>query len=414
MKPRNLLLTLCLGVAGTLQGQSLAEKDLSVMLDRNPSTAIRFQNPGTQDLFSGVWYQQVLNSFRATPVGTAVERENFYSDWQLTGIRIAPCMPLGLTPNDRVQDHCWPEVRLVWQPFVLLGPQRNLFADDRAIHGIYDVFPSDALNQDELQRVVALRNRLFAYYHGGRDPSQLLNPTEEAEFIALRNKVVSRMLGNTMWLRTLGTQALYQGFGLRPELATTQGPEFRRRLLIWLQAYTQPHLVKEVAAFSLPAGRAPGAINVWSFVSLNGQNGQLVPRSLSITSARNARTLVNFGRQTSVTRQQDDARLFNTDFGPEIALELVDTVMFSSQDRPHLLPKMADRNQILVPNTSCASCHRFQTDPNNFHNMSYFVGSPQISVAERVRRDVAWDLQWLRTHPLQSFRLEDGMEFQDR
>lgn len=411
MKPRKLLLTLCLGFAGPLLGQSLAEKDLSVMLDRNPSTAIRFQNPGTRELFPTTWYQQVLNSYQATPVGTAIQRENFYSDWQLTGIRIAPCMPLGLTPNDRVQDHCWPEVRLVWQPFVLLGQQRSLFADDRAIHATYDVFPSDALTQDELQRVVDLRNRLWAFYHGGRDPSKLLNAVEESEFVALRNKVVSRMLGNTMWLRTLGTQSLYQGFGLRPELASTEAPEFRRRLLIWLQAYTQTRLIKEVTSFSLPAGRAPGAINLWSFVALHGQSGQLVVRSQTITSARNARTLVNLGGQTTVTRQEDDDRFFHIDFGPEVARELVDTVMFSSQDRPHLLPKMADRNQILVPNTSCASCHRFQTDPNNFHNMSYFVGFPQISVAERVRRDVAWDLQWLRAHPLQSFRLEETMEF---
>lgn len=413
MKLWNWLQTLSLAAVLPLplQAQTLAEKDLSVMLDRNPSTAIRFQNQGARELFSTNWYQQVLNSFRSTPVGTAIERENLYSDWQLTAIRIAPCMPLGLTPGDRVQEHCWPEVRLVWQPFVLLGPQRNLFADDRAIHAIYDVFPTDALSQDELGRVVALRNRLFAYYHGGRNPANLLNPTEEAEFVRLRDKVVNRMLGNVMWLRTLGTSSLYQGFGLRPELASTQAPEFRRRLLIWLQAYTQPRLVKDVAAFSLPAGRAPGAINVWSFIALNGQGGQLVPRSLSITSARNARTLVNFGRQMSATRQADDARFFNVDFGPEVALELVDTVMFSSQDRPRLLPKIADRNQVLVANTSCASCHRFQNDPNNFHNMSYFVGFPQISVAERVRRDVAWDLQWLRIHPLQTLSLEETTEF---
>jgi hypothetical protein len=404
-------LGLTAALTGPLFGQSLAEKDLSVIMDRNPNTAIRFQNPGARELFSTAWYQQVLTSFRSTPVGTAIERENLYSDWQLSAIRIAPCMPLGLTPKDRVQEHCWPEVRLVWQPFVFLGPQRNLFADDRAIHAIYDVFPSDALSPDELQRVVDLRNRLWAYYHGGRDPANLLNAREEAEFRSLRNKVVERMLGNVMWLRAFTSTAPYQGFGVRPELGSTQAGEFRRRLLIWLQSYTAPHLVKDVAAFSLPAGRAPGAINVWSFVALNVQNGRLVPRPIGITSAKDSRTMVNFGRQVTATRQQDDSRLFNVDFGPTTALELVDTVIFSDIDRQRLLPKIADRNQLLEKNTSCASCHRFQNDPNNFHNMSYFVGQPQFSVAERVRRDVAWDLQWLRTHPLQTFGLEEITEF---
>lgn len=403
-------LGLALGMAAPLHAQSIAEKDLSVMLDRNPGTAIRFQNVGTQELFSPAWYQQVLTSFRSTPVGTAIERENRFSDWQLTGLRIAPCMPLGLTPRDRVQDHCWPEVRLVWQPIVRLGAQGSLFADDRAIHAIYDVFPTDALTQDEQQRVVLLRNRLWAFYQGGRDPSNLLNTFEEAEFQSLRNKVVERMLGNVMWLRAFSGTSVYQGFGLRPEIGSTQDAEFRRRLVLWLQAYTQPRLVKDVAAFSLPAGRAPGAINVWSFVALRSQNGQLVPRPITVTSAKDARTMVNFGGHTNVTRQEDDRRLFNVDFGQVTALELVDSVIFSSIDQQRLLPRIADRNQLLVANTTCGSCHRFQTDPNNFHNMSYFVGQNQFSLAERVRRDVAWDLQWLRTHPLQTLRLESISE----
>ncbi|HET9238287.1 MAG TPA: hypothetical protein VFO10_13585 [Oligoflexus sp.] len=403
-------LGLGLGLAAPLHGQSIAEKDLSVMLDRNPGTAIRFQNVGAHELFSVAWYQQVLTSFRSTPVGTAIERENRYSDWQLTGVRIAPCMPLGLTPRDRVQEHCWPEVRLVWQPMVRLGAQGSLFADDRAIHAIYDVFPTDALTQDELQRVVALRNRLFSYYQGGRNPANLLNAGEESEFQALRNKVVERMLGNVMWLRAFSGTPVYQGFGLRPEIGTAQDAEFRRRLVLWLQAYTPQRLVKDVAAFSLPAGRAPGAINVWSFVALRSQNGQLVPRPITVTSAKDARTMVNFGGQSNVTRQEDDRRLFNVDFGQVTALELVDSVIFSSIDQQRLLPKIADRNQILVANTTCGSCHRFQADPNNFHNMSYFVGQNQFSLAERVRRDVAWDLQWLRTHPLQAFRLESISE----
>jgi hypothetical protein len=378
-----------------LLGQALAEKDLAIVLDRDPNQAIRFQNAGAGNLFPQSWYQAVLNGFRQTPVGDALERENVYSHWQLTAIRVAPCMPLGLAPTDNVWEHCWPEVRLVWQPIVRTTAG-GLFADDRAIHATYDVFPTDALTQDELNRVITLRNRLFSYYWGFKNPRDLLNNQEEAEFRALRNKVVQRLIGNTVWLRTMNTS--YFGHGLRPEFGRPEFAAFRSRLLSWLNAYAAPHLIKEATAFSLPAGRAPGAINVWSFIAFHGQSGQLQPRNLSILSPRDGSEIFNLGNQTSATRQQDDARLLRTPVPAAVAQELRNSVIFDAVDRNRLLPRLADRNQILNNNTSCASCHRFNLDGNNFHNMSYFVGLPQISLADRVVRDVAWDLNWLATH----------------
>ncbi|WP_141730742.1 hypothetical protein [Oligoflexus tunisiensis] len=378
-----------------LMGQALAEKDLALVLDRDPAQAIRFQNAGAGILFPQSWYQAVLNGFRQTPVGDALERENVYDHWQLTGIRVAPCMPIGLVPTDNVREHCWPEVRLVWQPIVRTTTG-GLFADDRAIHATYDVFPTDALSQEELSRVIALRNRLFSYYWGFKDPNNLLNAQEEAEFRALRNKVVQRLIGNTIWLRTLN--ASYAGHGLRPEYGRPEFALFRSRLLTWLQAYAPAHLIKEATAFSLPAGRAPGAINGWSFIAFHGQSGQLQPRNLSILSTRDGTEIFNFGDHSSASRQQDDPRLLRTPVSAAIAQELRNSVIFNAVDRNRLLPRLADRNQILPNNTSCASCHRFNQDGNDFHNMSYFVGLPQISLAERVRRDVAWDLNWLATH----------------
>ncbi|MDQ3235499.1 MAG: hypothetical protein M3Q07_27125 [Pseudobdellovibrionaceae bacterium] len=400
---RLLPLAFTIAAAGPVQGQSLGEKDLALILDRNPQQAIRFQNAGAAELFSPLWYQQIVNGFRATPVGDGVERENRFTDWQLVGVRVAPCMPLGTTPADRITEHCWPEVRLVWQPIVNFAPPTGLFADDRAIHAIYDVFTGDALNQFEMSRVITLRNRLMNYYHGGRNPANLLQPNEEAEFRALRNKVIDRMIGNTLWLRTLPNG--YAGNGVRPEYFSAQVTEFRGRLLAWLQTYTAPHLIKEVTSFSLPAGRAPGQINVWSFIALSGQAGQLQQRSISIQSAVNGRTLANLGLHETVTRQQGDVRLLNAPLSPYVVQELRNSVIFNAIDRNRLLPRLADRQQILVANTSCASCHRFQQNGNDFHNMSYFTGSPQISLADRTQRDVALDLAWLATHQLRTLAI---------
>ena len=91
------LLASLMTTAATAQG--FAEKDLAIALGRSPTQAIRFQNPGYRDFMPAVWYQQVLAGFRQTPIGPAIERENFPSDWQLVAMRIAPCLPLGLMPK---------------------------------------------------------------------------------------------------------------------------------------------------------------------------------------------------------------------------------------------------------------------------------------------------------------------------
>ncbi|MFW7381768.1 MAG: hypothetical protein ACOH5I_23370 [Oligoflexus sp.] len=378
--------------------QTVAEKDLALLLDRNPNQAVRFQNQGGIELFSPTWYQQLLNSYRSTPVGRAIEQENRYHDWQLVAMRVAPCEPLGITPKDQIAEHCWPEVRLIWQPFVLIGSQRSLFADDRAIHAIYDVFPDGALTGTEMERVITLRNRLYSYYHGSRNPDLLLNQVEDREFQTLRNKVINRLLSNTLWLRTLVNEGhqLYRGHGIRPEQRSSSAGEFRNRLLHWLRAYTASNLIKEVTSFSLPAGRAPGSINLWSMIAFHqGSNGQLQPRPIDIVSAEDGHTLFNFGHHTTVTREQEDFRLFQTNLSIAARRELSQSVIFHTADRNRLLAKIADRNQTHTLTTSCASCHRFNPDLNNMHNMSYFVGQPQISLAARVQRDVAWDLSWL-------------------
>jgi hypothetical protein len=60
---------------------------------------------------------------------------------------------------------------------------------------------------------------------------------------------------------------------------------------------------------------------------------------------------------------------------------------------------VADRRRTLVPNTSCASCHKLNGDPFDFHNLSY-LDDRDMAVTPRVARDVELDLAWIRARGL--------------
>lgn len=370
-----------------------------MILGRDTTTAIRFQEGGTT-FVSQTWYSQIVNSFARTPVGAAIQQENRITDWQLVSLRVAPCMPLGSRPSDEVDDQCWPEVRLVWQPFIAQGPNGQVFADDRAVHAIYNVPPSLGLPAPESARVQILKDKLSSYYAQNiRDSQFELNVVEAAEFQALRNKLIVSLLADVAALRPQQNppaETAYQGVGLRPELNTSQAAAFRSRLLQFVTRYANAQNIKELTAFSLPRGRAPARINRWSFVSFSGRQGQLTPRDLLVTSVETGSTLFNFGLTETVSRQAEDPRLLNADLNPEVRAELENTVIFNNRDRNRLFTSLSDRDQILVPNTSCASCHKLNNNPNDFHNQSYFTGNPAVTISPRTANDVAWDLRWLK------------------
>ena len=74
--------------------------------------------------------------------------------------------------------------------------------------------------------------------------------------------------------------------------------------------------------------------------------------------------------------------------------ELADLVLKSPADRELLADKINDPNQVLVPNTTCATCHGFNELTFNLHNLSY-LQEMEMNVSPRVKNDVEHDLQWL-------------------
>jgi hypothetical protein len=79
--------------------------------------------------------------------------------------------------------------------------------------------------------------------------------------------------------------------------------------------------------------------------------------------------------------------------------ELEDSLIVSGEDIASKGSAMADPYQFLVPNTSCASCHRLNDLRFDFHSLSGFEDRG-ITVSPRVDKDVARDIYWTRSRGL--------------
>ena len=76
--------------------------------------------------------------------------------------------------------------------------------------------------------------------------------------------------------------------------------------------------------------------------------------------------------------------------------ELSLSVIISASDIEDMGAEMADPYAFLVPNTSCASCHRLNGLRFDFHSLSGFEDRG-ITVSPRVTKDVARDMFWARS-----------------
>ncbi len=380
----------------------VAEKDLAIAFDLGDEALVRATDllPTGEALLPRALYRQIEQAFDGTPAEGALQEENLHADWKVVSARVAPCSALGPTPASDIAALCWPEVRLVLQPILYnmrvharFSPS---FADDRAMHVLYDMPFEHALSA-----VDAARAKLLVSKIRSQQPSQTFAPLSEAErseLIALRDRATTRLLEDTLALRepTQASQA-YQGLGVRPEsLAGRAAQErMRDRLRNFLAVYARPARIRELTAFSLPAGREPAHLDQWVFVAFRGESTRLVPVDLTLTSARDGATLFNYGHSMVATMGADDLSPQSALSGPRAA-EIRDSVILSTQDIARLATPISDRNERLVPNVPCGSCHKLNDLRFDFHNFGY-LEDRELTIAPRVRRDVERDLAWLRT-----------------
>ncbi|MDQ3231153.1 MAG: hypothetical protein M3Q07_04970, partial [Pseudobdellovibrionaceae bacterium] len=186
---------------------------------------------------------------------------------------------------------------------------------------------------------------------------------------------------------------LYEQHGTRPEFARGEGTPFLAKLGEFLRDFAQPGHLQTLTSFSLPAGREPAHLDEWVFLSFKGEKGKIMPLPIAIHSKKDGRKLLSLTSSMRGTMARDDEALYEP-FADEVAEELKETVMLRVPDIRRLASILQDRKQILVPNTSCISCHKMNSERFDFHNLSY-LEDRDISISPRVKRDVELDRSWI-------------------
>jgi hypothetical protein len=400
------LAALLLATSTTWAAEPLREKDLAIILPMSGDALLSatMATSTGQTLLSTTWYQRVKGAYSTTSVADALDAENLLSDWRLVSARIAPCSPLGAAPGNDIEALCWPEVRLVWQPvlfnFQAAWGRVPAYADDRAIHALYDVAPELYLTSTQASRVRTLLARVrgaAASWRGGTFAP--LSSTERSELGALRQQVLAKLVPEVLALRATSQPATaYQGLGLRPETNdATQARALRSRLLSFFARHTPQARLRELTSFSLPEGRVPSQLDEWVFLAFINSAGSLTQVNQDIRSPVDGRVLFSLTQNSSASMTSDDPRLYTANLSPADATELRQNVLLSLDQRATLEPRLRDRTQLLVPNTSCGSCHKLNATRFDFHNLSYLEDA-NVTIAPRVVTDVQRDLEWLQRY----------------
>lgn len=370
------------------------ERDLAIILP-NDDSALRLATAEVG--FTGQWLSQISSAFARTSVGRALESENRLGDWQVVSIRVDPCQSLIPRPHSLAGALCWPEVRLVVQPVVrdlrALGRIIPYYADDRAVHVLFD-FEGQELLGHEPWITGAL-----ADLDSGRE----IDEAHLNRFLLSRDKAVQRLLSDVRGLRDPRLSAsAYAGHDLRPESTLDRSSRefFKDRLQAWLEdVRLKSGLPKEITAFSLPEGREPAHLDEWVFLQfVPVSRDELQQKVITVQSASGPETLVIVGPSERVTMARDADVLYTArevHAGTPMGTEFEDHFILFIPDIRRNAARIADDQQVRVANTSCASCHKLNSQRFDFHNLSYLEERP-VTISPRVVRDVEIDLEWLK------------------
>jgi len=265
------------------------------------------------------------------------------------------------------------------------------FGDDRAVHALYDIAAAHYLPAPQAARLIDFKkkiNRRIAL-HSGRPP--LIGP-DMLEFVRLRNALIKSYLFDIKGLRDPDLSPDdYLEHGFRPELLILDGDKLRHRLTRFLGDVAKPSALNELTSFSLPEGREPALLNEWVFLAFRADERGGI--ELSPVSIYHARSGVAVGQLPAVHRasqRRDDPSLYeqeNNTLRQQVFL-------YGGEVYDDLKDRILDPNQTMIANTSCSSCHRFNTPGFNFHNLSKFNNEP-LEVSKRVVNDVTFDMEWL-------------------
>ena len=376
------------------KNQFPAERDLAILIPR-----FRAIYP-VLEIISETWLQAVDDALLESEINQRLSEANRPEDWSLVAVRISPCNPLGhIADLEEIDRLCWPEVRLILQPIVqLIRPtgETFFFADDRSIHALYRIKPQEPALIKVLSQIKQ-----------GIQLNQL-NPELLLEFETARDQAVVELLRSTKSLRV--SDGVYYSIAERPEFNDSEQEEqfwdvLTESLII---PYCSPNALYHLTAMSLPLGRAPVPLDLWSFVAFDAAEGVLEQVDLLVRDRFTGEVLLNFQEDLGKTSEDVSAAVSDPqmlawfrELDVETKTRLYEQTILDRRRVSQQALEIVDPYKTLVAHTTCSSCHRFNRTPFNFHNLSYF-GDLEMSVSPRVEADVARELEWLTRFQLKN------------
>ena len=374
-----------------------AEQDLTILLDLQDEPMIAADDKfGREAMLPLHWLRTVTDLMDQTEAEGGMD-ENYYSDWRLVSLRIVPCNPLGIRPDQDIDTYCWPMVRLVWQPVIadhFVGwTTFDYYADDRAIHALYPLAPRD----EKGQRTTSTARQGIADILGNNQDTSEITDAHREIFLKQRNQTIDWLLQETYELRSRNlSEGSWSEFTVRSEIFSGEEEQlaFQNRLTQFLMSTTDSEDLSELTAFSLPPGRDPAGLDTWIFLAFEGENGRIRSKEQTIIDRYTGKELINIGFQQSVGMSNEDPSI--EDAIAAGAQDLENSVVPFAEDS-ELIDEVVDPYQFLVPNTSCASCHKANELRFDFHNLSH-LEDRDTTVSPRVRADVAREMVWTQMY----------------
>lgn len=340
------------------------------------------------------WFNEVELALLDSDIGQRISDENSHEDWSLVAVRISPCSPLGFIADPNEIDRlCWPEVRLVLQPIVqLIRPSGStfLFPDDRAIHALYRV-----------ERQNPALGKILDLIEEGLQLTDIDSGILE-EFESARDQAAIDLLSAVKKTRIM--KGVYHRIAERPEFSDHEKENLFWEVLInsVLNTYCLPSSLYHLTAMSLPLGRRPVPLDLWSFVAFKAAEGSLERADLKVRDRKSGEVFFSFkedlnkwSEDVSAARGDPDMIEYYSQRNPEERTQLSTHTILDHRQLPRRASQIIDPYETLVANTTCSSCHRFNDTLFNFHNLSYF-GDQEMSVSPRVEADVSRELDWIK------------------
>ncbi|MDD9950464.1 MAG: hypothetical protein OXT67_02760 [Zetaproteobacteria bacterium] len=383
----------------TFNMQHIQVKDLSIVLDTLLKQRISIHEPG---LFEVNWLLQVDEAFQTTAVKNAFLTESPPEDWQLISARISPCFPMVNSRAFNAQIFCWPQVRTVWQPvissYAAEWTHLHNYSDDRAIHTLYWTLPTMFGDTSTHHTDEAFFNHILHLATQQPEALSQLSPQTLQRWVTLRNQMAKQILKKTHNLRGTLQQRLFHGFGIRPELfkPNEQGI-FRDKFIRFLQTYAAPQNLYEMTSFSLTGGRVPALMDIWVFLAFSAERGHLVRKPLHIYDSDTGQPLNQAMMSQSITTGEDDTKFYNHPNHDKLRQQ----VLLYENDFKSISKRIFAKEPLLVGETSCATCHRFNAVRFNFHNQSKF-NELETTISGKLKNEVAQDIQWIRRELLET------------